>query len=450
MKRLLATVVACVGVFLFTTSELYALDVLPEYTNLIASATKQLKVNGFGIAIPIRDFYRTCTTGTRLEMFQESERYYIAKVLTIEFGEQLCAFPKRDHTGMGTAWVTNEKLLIFGTPTRTCAGKLYLLKDEVMPIIEETDAAYKVLLARHGFNIPFDIPKYVKDLLVEDIPKPVEKPKVVKKKRKKIDDKVITQMLYDGKKPEKKKSWFAKKEEPTKVVMPDAQPKAKPKPEPVKKAKPKPKPEPEPEVVEEPEEEKEEVATGPKTPWWKRFKMPISTLLSQVIVLALIVQVFLFMRKRKGEPIPEPAPAASSQEVQTFSTMGESTAANYFQDLAHDTGDFSGSLEGFSITELVQFLHSAQETGVLHIKDVSDDIAGRFYFQQGEIIDATYKKKSGEDAVYALFSNKDASFAFNRQSLDGRPRTISQQTMGLLLEASKTYDEETNGGGGNA
>ena len=53
-------------------------------------------------------------------------------------------------------------------------------------------------------------------------------------------------------------------------------------------------------------------------------------------------------------------------------------------------------------------------------------------------------EKRGEDAVYALFRSEDASFAFNRSTMDGRQRTIDLQTMGLLLEASKTYDEESN------
>ncbi|MBN1268305.1 MAG: DUF4388 domain-containing protein [Kiritimatiellae bacterium] len=424
-----------------------AMEELPPLTNLPPSVTHQVRVTEYGVMVPIRDFRRTCTTGMRLPLFQENEYFYIARVSTLEFGEQLCAFPKVDSLGVGTAWVTNEKLLIFGIPTRTVPGRFFLMKNDALPILDENETEYITLLERYGERIAFSIPRSVAGITREPIP---PKPKVVEEvvsaepRRITLDMETLAEISPQA--AERKTPFWKRRSTTPQETLKTAPPpsrSAKPRRSEAPPAAPKDKT-----AVEEPAGEPAPAPASPpaeaaraKTTvgWWSR--LPVTIIVLQIFVLALVAQVLLFMRRKKEPAAPAPPPP-TAEDVQTFSTMGESFATNYFHTLAHEAGDFSGSLEGFSVTELVQFLHSAKETGVLLIKDVNDRPAGEFFFEQGEIIDAAHGEHRGESAIYALFRGHDASFAFNRVDVGKRSRTINQSTMGILLDASKTYDEE--------
>ena len=127
---------------------------------------KYLKVTQPGIFIPLRDIKRTYLTGARLPLFQETFDDYIVKVETVEEGPRLCAFPKRNREGIGTAWVTDEKWLIFGRATTSCPGRFYLFRGEILPIVDETPNAYYVRITRYKRSIILPLPKNMEGLVL--------------------------------------------------------------------------------------------------------------------------------------------------------------------------------------------------------------------------------------------------------------------------------------------
>lgn len=167
-----------------------------------------------------------------------------------------------------------------------------------------------------------------------------------------------------------------------------------------------------------------------------------NSLLFQILLVVIIVLAVLVVRLQSETRKLK----SSSEQIETYFTVGESTGSNYFEDLAQESGDFSGSLSGFSMMELIHFLNSSQETGTLALKDGKGDVTGHLFFEHGELIDAAYGKAKGEEAVYELLkAEENASFTFNRTEKSARKTSIKQQTMSLLLEASKQLDEERAG-----
>jgi len=118
-----------------------------------------LRVVDSGVYIPLRDLGLTYTVGKRLPLFQETRDYYVVKVSTPEYGERLCAFPVRNRRGEGTAWVTNEKLLIFGRETSSCAGRFYFSRGELIPVLAEGPNGYLVEISRFGRKVQLVVPK---------------------------------------------------------------------------------------------------------------------------------------------------------------------------------------------------------------------------------------------------------------------------------------------------
>ena len=100
-----------------------------------------------------------------------------------------------------------------------------------------------------------------------------------------------------------------------------------------------------------------------------------------------------------------------------------------------DSGTFTGSLESFSAAELIQFLNSSRETGVLTIDPGTDDMTSKLYFERGEIVDALSNQSMGEAAVKDILAFQAGLFSFNRQQEVVARRTIKESTMSLLLKA---------------
>ena len=157
----------------------------------------------------------------------------------------------------------------------------------------------------------------------------------------------------------------------------------------------------------------------------------------QLLLVVILIQAFYiaWYRRTKGE---------SAKAVQTSSQSRETVDAPMPE--AHsgeaDEGIFSGSLSAIYLGELVQFLHSASETGKLTITDPSDPGARELYFHSGQITDARHGHKDGEAAVSLLLTQKKGTFAFVRQDTPARNSAITKGTMAMLLEAHKSMDEE--------
>ena len=130
-------------------------------------------------------------------------------------------------------------------------------------------------------------------------------------------------------------------------------------------------------------------------------------------------------------------------------------------------GKLEGSLSTLGVTDIVQLLNSTQQSGVLTITD-SAQASANFVFQEGEIVQAAFEGKTGEDAVFAIMRVKEGRFEFTKTAPvnpDGKPREIGKsqhdpmdkkaQTVGfekqilrktqsLLLEGARLMDENSN------
>lgn len=103
-------------------------------------------------------------------------------------------------------------------------------------------------------------------------------------------------------------------------------------------------------------------------------------------------------------------------------------------------GHFSGVLDSVSIADLIQFLGSAPESGILTIVD-SRNFMGKLIIIDGEIAQAEYQGKTGEEAVFALMGLKEADFEFEECTPPPPENRITQSTISLLLEGCRRFDE---------
>ncbi len=122
---------------------------------------------------------------------------------------------------------------------------------------------------------------------------------------------------------------------------------------------------------------------------------------------------------------------------------------------------FEGSITTLPVADLIQLLNATQQSGVLTITDTENRQAD-LLFGNGEIEQAHYDGKSGEDAVYALMRSRGGRFEFTKlehapghmpaptsanpndssagQTVTGE-RQIVRRTQSLLLEGARLMDE---------
>ena len=101
----------------------------------------------------------------------------------------------------------------------------------------------------------------------------------------------------------------------------------------------------------------------------------------------------------------------------------------------------TGSLDRFSVGEVLQFLNSIRETGILDIVD--DEVASvhRLLVSHGEVIDAFNGTSRGEAAVAEILACETGSFTFIRGDLPSEEAVITKPTMTLLMENYQSRDE---------
>jgi hypothetical protein len=151
----------------------------------------------------------------------------------------------------------------------------------------------------------------------------------------------------------------------------------------------------------------------------------IVALVEAVVILALLGANWrLRVRIRQGKASPAADGAASRSEL----------ASLYEKAL-------TGSLDRFSVTEVIQFLHSIQETGVLDIVDKKLAAVHRMVILDGNIIDAFNGGDRGEPAVFAIMRCTEGAFTFIRGDVPGMDHTVRKPTMTLLMEAMQSLDE---------
>lgn len=101
----------------------------------------------------------------------------------------------------------------------------------------------------------------------------------------------------------------------------------------------------------------------------------------------------------------------------------------------------TGSLDRFAITEVIQFINSIRETGILDIVDERISAVHRVLVSDGEIIDAFNGDSRGEEALSQILGCREGSFTFIRGDLPTMERSINKPTMTLLMENMQVIDE---------
>jgi CheY-like chemotaxis protein len=114
---------------------------------------------------------------------------------------------------------------------------------------------------------------------------------------------------------------------------------------------------------------------------------------------------------------------------------------------------FQGSLGVMDLTELTQVISLGVKTGELHLSLSKGE--GIILFEAGRVVHAEFAERSGEPAFAAMVAASqregEARFCFNRadrETMAGRPRTISRSVEQLLLSVAQEMDEMSQGAGG--
>ena len=107
----------------------------------------------------------------------------------------------------------------------------------------------------------------------------------------------------------------------------------------------------------------------------------------------------------------------------------------------HEGESFTGSLRVFSVAELVQIIHSAEETGILNLQCDQTGQRGKMFFRNGRLSDADFRNLEPEEAVYAMLDMEKGGFSFLRSNRIPQYQKIQKETISLLISASHRRDE---------
>ncbi|RMH71548.1 MAG: DUF4388 domain-containing protein [Gemmatimonadetes bacterium] len=98
-----------------------------------------------------------------------------------------------------------------------------------------------------------------------------------------------------------------------------------------------------------------------------------------------------------------------------------------------------GSLDDFHLIEVLQFLVSAQKTGILAVDLAGEKKPGEIAFCAGSIVQAKYQKQDAETAFYAIIAKAEGNFQFNEKSTI-KQKGITTPTVELLANSSRQSD----------
>jgi CheY-like chemotaxis protein len=101
-------------------------------------------------------------------------------------------------------------------------------------------------------------------------------------------------------------------------------------------------------------------------------------------------------------------------------------------------GEVRGDLSQVPLIDLLQVLSMNRRTGVLSVATAIG--AGEVRIEDGEVLDAVYRRLEGEKALYRLLGERDGSFAFIPGGT-GALRRVTVGTPRLVMEAMRQFDE---------
>jgi pSer/pThr/pTyr-binding forkhead associated (FHA) protein len=102
---------------------------------------------------------------------------------------------------------------------------------------------------------------------------------------------------------------------------------------------------------------------------------------------------------------------------------------------------FSGDLATLSLVEVVQTLSQCLKTGLLVISSNDNSAhSASLFFKDGEILHAEYQALKGSSAIVAILNLTSGLFEF-KNDVKTNEQTVTEPTMGILLEACRQMDE---------
>ena len=160
------------------------------------------------------------------------------------------------------------------------------------------------------------------------------------------------------------------------------------------------------------------------------FNDPVFLALILLVIIEALVIVILRreVRRVKRGPVVYGAGAGAA--------AGEESELASIYDQA-----LTGSLDRFSVSEVIQFINTIRETGILDIVTNEGNSLHRAMVQEGEIIDAFNGDLRGEEAVARILQCTKGAFTFIRGDIPSPERTVNTPTMTLLMENFRKFDE---------
>ncbi|MGE0328215.1 MAG: DUF4388 domain-containing protein [Polyangiaceae bacterium] len=103
-----------------------------------------------------------------------------------------------------------------------------------------------------------------------------------------------------------------------------------------------------------------------------------------------------------------------------------------------ESGDFRGDLHQVSVVDLLQLLGMNRRTGALSLSTSSG--VGEVRIEDGEVVDAVYRRLEGEKALYRLLGEREGTFSF-AGGYASALRRVETPTHSLLMEGMRRVDE---------
>jgi tetratricopeptide (TPR) repeat protein len=103
-----------------------------------------------------------------------------------------------------------------------------------------------------------------------------------------------------------------------------------------------------------------------------------------------------------------------------------------------------GDLSEISLLDIVQILDTSQKSGRLVVH--SEGCEGTIFFNSGKIVDAVYRDRRGEPAMYALVAVKGGSFVYKPSSVSFEV-VITTSNTNVILEGLRLLDEANRDSG---
>ena len=377
-----------------------------------------MRVDRAPLPIALDDYEIAFKVGDRIPLFQVSKQYYIGLAETPYHGLQLVAIHRVDKSRQATAWVTKDKEIVFASPTHSADGVVYLIHGEELPVEKVESDAYVVKIERYGRTSPLRIPRGTPGLTIAWRPAP----KAPETPEQQVWTTLRQTTVMTSRTPGNTRAVAINQPARTSTTGPngmDASGTSTP-----------------PLTAEYTALQRDSAQEALKS-------ITVSTMRNLVVIVIFVILVSmaaaLILRAPKRSEGVHAQP-----RTELVSSVSDTDVATTVAVMPFVDSDMTGSLTGYvGVSDLVQFISSSRETGVLSIMKQGGTPVGQLFIEAGEIVHGKIDDDLPcEEAVCEVLKIRDGSFAFKRKDAINEEHTISLSTMSLLLEAAKSFDEQ--------